>query len=137
MLLQSQDDALFLLPALPDAWMNGTVKGLCARGGFIITEMVWRNGKMERVRVKSTLGGNCRIRTYVPLQMQSGQLHPANNENENFFFHIAKTKDPIISGKASLHALHLQKTWLYDLQTEAGKEYEIVLSHPENPVSGR
>ena len=137
MLLQSQDDALFLLPALPDAWQNGAVKGLCARGGFRIMEMVWKNGKIERVRVKSTLGGNCRIRTYDPLQMKSGLLQIAKNENKNFFFHITKTKDPIISGKAPLHPLHLQKTWLYDLQTEAGKEYEMVLSYPEKPVSSR
>jgi alpha-L-fucosidase 2 len=137
LLLQSQDGALFLLPALPDAWKNGAVKGLCARGGFRITEMVWKNGRIERVRVKSTLGGNCRIRTYDPLQMQSGLLQIAKNENKNFFFHIIKTKDPIISGKAQQHPLHLQKTWLYDLQTEAGKEYEMVLSHPEKPVSSR
>ena len=137
MLLQSQDDALFLLPALPDAWQNGAVKGLCARGGFRIMEMVWKNGKIERVRVKSTLGGNCRIRTYDPLQMKSGLLQIAKNENKNFFFHITKTKDPIISGKAPQHPLHLQKTWLYDLQTEAGKEYEMVLSYPEKPVSSR
>jgi alpha-L-fucosidase 2 len=93
--------------------------------------------KNRKVRVKSTLGGNCRIRTYDPLQMKSGLLQIAKNENKNFFFHITKTKDPIISGKATQHPLHLQKTWLYDLQTEAGKEYEMVLRYPEKPVSSR
>ena len=130
MLLQSQDGALFILPALPDAWTNGTVKGLCARGGFVITEMSWKNGGVVRVRVKSTLGGNCRIRSYNSLRMQSGQLHIAKNENPNFFFRIADTKNPIISDKANLQPIHIKKTYLYDLQTQAGKEYELILNHP-------
>jgi alpha-L-fucosidase 2 len=137
MLLQSQDGALFLLPALPDAWKNGIVKGLRARGGFEITEMKWINGRMVCVHVKSTLGGNCRIRSYDALQEPSGHLQIAKNENRNLFFHIAGTKDPVISGKAQLQPLHIKKTWLYDLQTQAGKEYEIKLSRPKKPVISR
>ena len=97
---------------------------------FIVINMIWKNGKIAVLRVKSTLGGNCRIRSYDPLQLQNGHLQIAKNENPNLFFMNPKTMDPVISAKARQQPLHLQKTWLYDLQTQAGKEYEIVLNHP-------
>ncbi|MDP4250808.1 MAG: glycoside hydrolase family 95 protein, partial [Bacteroidota bacterium] len=62
MLMQSQDGDIYLLPALPDAWPEGSVTGLRARGGFEIVSMVWKEGKLKEVKIKSTLGGNCRLR---------------------------------------------------------------------------
>ncbi|HEX2860064.1 MAG TPA: glycoside hydrolase family 95 protein [Lacunisphaera sp.] len=62
MLLQSQRGEIQLLPALPAAWPTGTVKGLRARGGFEITHLSWKDGKLERAEIRSTLGGDCRIR---------------------------------------------------------------------------
>ncbi|MBN2601259.1 MAG: glycoside hydrolase family 95 protein [Candidatus Marinimicrobia bacterium] len=55
MLLQSQTDALQLLPALPNAWPNGSVKGLCTRGGFVV-DMDWIAGNLRIVRIKSNAG---------------------------------------------------------------------------------
>ncbi|MBN1768228.1 MAG: glycoside hydrolase family 95 protein [Prolixibacteraceae bacterium] len=60
MLLQSSEDEIFLLPALPDAWPSGTVKGICARGGFEIS-MKWLNGQLSSVEVLSEYGGKCKL----------------------------------------------------------------------------
>lgn len=58
MLLQSQMVYLDLLPALPKALPNGEVKGICARGGFVLN-FNWQNGKLKRVEVQSKTGNNC------------------------------------------------------------------------------
>jgi alpha-L-fucosidase 2 len=60
MLLQSHLSFVQLLPALPAAWKNGSVKGLCARGGFVI-DMDWKEGKLVRLKIHSRAGGNCKI----------------------------------------------------------------------------
>lgn len=56
MLLQSNETEIRLLPALPDAWESGSVKGICARGGFEIT-MEWNANILEKVTVFSKNGG--------------------------------------------------------------------------------
>jgi alpha-L-fucosidase 2 len=56
MLVQSNENEIRLLPALPDAWESGTVKGICARGGFEI-EMEWSNKTLNKVVVFSKKGG--------------------------------------------------------------------------------
>ena len=61
MLVQSHTGKVVLLPALPDVWKDGTVKGLQCRGGFILDELTWKNGKPATVKVRSTVGGKLNI----------------------------------------------------------------------------
>ena len=60
MLVQSDERQIYLLPALPDAWPSGSVKGLCARGGFVL-DMDWKDGKVLRAKVFSRAGGTARL----------------------------------------------------------------------------
>ena len=60
MLLQSHTGALQLLPALPDAWANGRVAGLRARGNFTV-DMSWQDGKLIEAHLISGSGVPCTI----------------------------------------------------------------------------
>ena len=60
MLLQSQASKIELLPALPDAWKNGKVSGLRARGGFQV-DIAWQDGKLTSATIHSETGEPCSI----------------------------------------------------------------------------
>ncbi len=77
MLLQSHFGEIHLLPALPVAWPEGDVKGLCARGGFVV-DMSWRNGKLKRAEIRSKVGGKCKVRyreKVVELATEAGKSY--------------------------------------------------------------
>ena len=61
MLLQSHNGVIRILPALPEVWDYGTVKGLVARGGFEI-EMEWKQNSLEKLTLVSRLGNNVCVR---------------------------------------------------------------------------
>jgi alpha-L-fucosidase 2 len=130
MLVQSHDGDIFLLPALPVEWDKGSVKGLRVRGGFTIESMEWESGKLSRVIIRSSIGGNCRIRVADELQLQgSGQLVKAKGNNPNPLFEIVETPSPLISERARITNSLIKETMLYDLDTKAGKAYTLIAIH--------
>lgn len=115
MLCQSHDGTVDLLPALPDAWKpEGEVKGLRARGGFEIVDMQWRDGKISKLVVKSTLGGNLRLRLPMPLK----GYKKAKGENPNEFFNYPEPIAVLNHTTVKTDRLTLPKTWVYDISTQ-------------------
>lgn len=128
MLMQSSDGAIHLLPALPDVWPTGSITGLRARGGFEVVDMAWKDGKLTKLTVKSNLGGNLRLRTPNAMKVSSGTaLKPASGQNLNPFYQIEETPTPIVSEKANRTNPTLKPTQLYDLATQPGKVYTLVM----------
>ena len=68
MLIQSHENVIHLLPALPSAWKDGCIKGLCARNGFVI-DMKWKNGVLVSGKLLSKLGEKCELRTSSPVRI--------------------------------------------------------------------
>ncbi len=122
MLVQSHDGAVHLLPAIPDRWKNGEVAGIVARGAFEI-DMKWKNNKISEVAILSKLGGNLRIRSYVPLK--GNGIKQAEGENKNPFFKLADIRQAIISDEASFDGNTLKTIYEYDIMTEVGKDYRL------------
>lgn len=123
MLLQSHDGAIHLLPALPGQWKNGSVKGLIARGGFIV-DMAWEEGILTRLKVQSRLGGNCRIRIHTALTADAPVLlKEAHTENSNPFYSVNKIKSPLIHKPEALHGITIDPGKVYDFDTHAGGTY--------------
>lgn len=123
MLLQSYDGYIYILPALPDALPNGSVKGLKARGGFEI-DIDWKDSKLTKLVVKSALGGNARIRVArnPPIKTKAN-LQLARGENPNEYYQINAVKAPLISEKAQLKGYSVPETHLFDFNTEKGGVY--------------
>lgn len=121
MLMQSHDGAIHVLPALPQQWKTGSIKGLRARGGFVVEDLAWQDGKITKLVIRSTLGGNCRIRSNQPLK--AGQeLKKATGENSNPFYQVTPVAAPLIHTK-DVKPLEFAATNLYDVATEKGKTY--------------
>ena len=122
MLLQSHDNALHLLPALPTAWQKGHISGLVARGAFEV-DMSWEGGELLAATILSRIGGNLRIRTYVPLEGEG--LKEAEGENSNPFMSSADIKEPLLASELCPQYPLLYKVYEYDIVTKAGGEYII------------
>ncbi len=123
MLVQSYDNNIFILPALPDALASGRITGLKVRGGFEI-DLVWSTGKLTELKIRSAIGGNCRLRLAEGTILKGNvALKVGNGENMNPFYQVHPIKEPLISDKANLKGFILPKTKLVEFDTKAGSTY--------------
>ena len=97
MLLQSHLGELHLLPALPDIWKEGSVKGLKARGNFAVS-MNWKNGKLNDAIITSLAGSECKLRTANPVEIKTLNIKSKKDKN----------------------------SYVLSFVTEKGKAYEVV-----------
>lgn len=136
LLLQSHAGFVHLLPALPSKWSEGQVDGLRARGGFEIVSMSWKNGQIDRVVIKSTIGGNLRLRSNTPLVSAENGKTPATatGDNTNPLSMPYDMPEPIVADMNKIPATKLPDTFLYDIPTEAGQE--IVLTADSSGING-
>lgn len=123
MLLQSHDGAVHLLPALPDAWPEGEVKGLQARGGFTV-DIKWKDGTLQEAFITSKIGGILRIRSYEPLTGKN--LKEANGPCPNPLLAPAVIQEPLKSPELKgMELLSIKKVYEYDIETRPGTCYHI------------
>ncbi len=95
MLLQSHSGEINLLPALPEAWKEGYVKGLRARGGYEV-DIEWKNGKLANSRIKASFDGKCLVRTglQVSVTENGNEIDVKFNEGvAEFYVHKGKSYD--------------------------------------------
>ena len=100
---------------------NGSVKGLVARGGFEISSMDWSDGEISSVTITSKLGGNMRLRSYVPLSGDG--LQEARGMNTNPLYKTADIKEPLVSKEINPQYPLLYKVYEYDIMTQQGHSY--------------
>ncbi|MDE6011761.1 MAG: glycoside hydrolase N-terminal domain-containing protein [Prevotella sp.] len=123
MLVQSHDGAIHLLPALPDEWKEGDVRGLRTRGGFEVSEQ-WNKGQLSEATIRSTIGGTLRLRSYVPLTGEG--LKPAEGDCPNDLLKPAAVKQPLQSKELNdFSLLPIRQVYEYDIETKSGKTYVV------------
>lgn len=123
MLLQSHDGAVHLLPALPDAWAEGEVNGLRARGAFVV-DMKWSKGELTEATISSRIGGKLRLRSYVPLRGEG--LFTATGECDNDLLKPAVIREPLKSEELTeFKQIPIRKVYEYDIMTVPGKIYKV------------
>ena len=87
MLLQSQTDIIDLLPALPTDFKEGSVKGLCARGGFVV-DIEWKNNQLTTAVLHTGKSASCKIKLQhncrIYLNEEPVSLHDEGNNIYSF-----------------------------------------------------
>ncbi|HKD74136.1 MAG TPA: glycoside hydrolase family 95 protein, partial [Ktedonobacterales bacterium] len=103
MLMQSHTGEIVLLPALPSAWPDGSVRGLRAHGGYVI-DMRWEHGALQEAKILATVAGVCRIRAGQPLILVGTESTTSDDQGAVTF--------PVVAGV--IYALRVNEVNEYD-----------------------
>jgi alpha-L-fucosidase 2 len=125
MLMQSHEGEISLLPALPDAWPSGTINGIKARGNFEV-DIAWEKGRLATAKIKSIIGGNCRLRTPVPVKLVEVLTNKAGVNTSNGLMPNFEQTPYQNQTKAKLQVLKVINGYTISFKTEKGKSYTIV-----------
>jgi len=143
MLVQSQDGALHLLPALPAEWQEGSIAGIRVRGGFEVAFLQWKDGLPVKLVIRSTLGGNLRLR--VPDRVKPAfdpLIHIADGDNPNTFYATEELPPALVAQRvdvqpasaaleANVQTVKVAPTELYDRATRPGEILMIIFKPKE------
>jgi alpha-L-fucosidase 2 len=99
--VQSQLGQLQLLPALPAAWKEGSIKGLVARGAFDV-DLSWKDSRLVNAQIKSQKGAPCILRTRQPVLIAG------------------------VKAKRSKEKFRNETHYIYRFPTKAGKTYDVI-----------
>ncbi len=132
MMVQSHDGFVNLLPAIPNEWKDGEVKGLRCIGGFVIEEMKWKDHQLVSAKIRSTLGGNLRLHAAAPLKCTGRQLSKAQGDNPNKLFYVYSMKAAYKRDRTteyveqpSYNVAERPNLALYDIDTKPGELIEV------------
>ncbi len=133
MMVQSHDGFVNLLPAIPNEWKDGEVKGLRCIGGFVIEDMKWKDHQLVSAKIRSTLGGNLRLHAAAPIKCSTRQLTKAQGDNPNPLFYVYSMKTTYKRDRTteyveqpSYNVAERPNLALYDVNTQPGETLEIV-----------
>ncbi len=128
MLLQSHEGYIHLLPALPTEWDTGEVKGLVARGGFVV-DMKWSKGKLTEATILSRLGGSCFVKMNGTILGKESSLKTTSDNNRNQLLQNQNTVMFQNKSKVPLVDLVVAEGSFYELKTTKGKSYKYYIDN--------